>query len=92
MPGLDEFCTRNPYHEGAKVFGSQKRKPDTPIGIDKDSHRPNTINFSRPRPPKRVTKSHANTLLTIIEEVEGFAEQVHASPPSGIDICHIIAV
>ena len=92
MPRADEFCTRDPHHEGAEVFGSQKRKPDTPIGADKDSHRPNTVNFSRPRPPKWVTRSYTSTLPTIIEGVDGSAEQVHASPPSGIDICHVTAV
>ena len=92
MPGADEFCTHDPHHEGAEVFGSQKRKPDTPIGADEDSHRPNTINFSRPRPPKRVTRSHASTLPTIVERMEGSVEQVHALPPSGTDICHVTAI
>ena len=26
MPGASEFCTRDPHHEGAEVFGSQKQK------------------------------------------------------------------
>jgi hypothetical protein len=33
MPGGDEFYTRSPHLEGVKVFGSQKRKLDTPIFI-----------------------------------------------------------
>ena len=92
MLGADEFCTRDPHHEGAEVFGSQKQKPDTPIGADEDSHRPNTVNFSWPRPPKWVTRSHASTLPTIVEGVEGSVEQVHASPPFGTDICHVTIV
>ena len=92
IPEADEFCTCKPYHEGAEVFGSQKRNPDTSIGANEDSHRPNTINFFRPHPPKRVTRSHATTLPTIVEEMEIFAEQVHALPPSTIDICHVTAV
>ena len=24
MPGADDFCTWDPHHEGAEVFGSQK--------------------------------------------------------------------
>ena len=92
MPEADEFCTCNPHHEGAKVFGSQKRKPYTSIGVHEDSHRPDTINFSWPHPPKRVTRSHAITLPTIVEEVEGSTEQLHALPPSGIDIRHVTAV
>ena len=92
MPGADEFCTRDPHHEGAEVFGSQKQKPNTPIRADEDSHRPNTVNFSWPRPPKWVTRSHASTLPTIVEGVEGSVEQVHASPPFGTDICHVTTV
>ena len=92
MLGVDKFCTRDPYHEGAKVFGSQKHKLNTPIGVDEDSHRPDTVNFSQPCPPKRVTRSYATTLSTIVQKVEGSVEQLHASPPSGTDIRHVIAV
>ena len=74
MPRIDEFCTYDSYHEGAEVYGFQKWKPDIPIGADEDSHRPNTVNFSWPHPPKQVTRSHATTLLTIVEEAEGIAE------------------
>src|SRR5450631_3806638 len=62
MPGGDEFCTRSPHLEDAKVFGSQKRKPDTPIGADDETHRPDTLNFSRPRVAQRTTRSHASPL------------------------------
>ena len=86
------FCTRDPHHEGVEVFGSQKRKPDTPIGADEDSHRPDTLNFSQPCPPKRVTRSHASIVPTIVEGMEGFAEQIHALPSFGTDICHVTAV
>ena len=48
MPGADEFCTRDPHHEGAEVFGSQKRKLDTSIGADEETHRPDIIHFSKP--------------------------------------------
>ena len=34
MPGTNDFCTRDPHHEGVEVFGSQKQKPDIPIGAD----------------------------------------------------------
>ena len=56
MPGGKEFCTCDPHIEGAKVFGSQKRRPDTPIGDDCETHRPNIVNFSCPRPGKQVTR------------------------------------
>lgn len=68
MPGGEEFCTRSPHLEGAEVFGSQKRKPDHPIGADDETHRPDTVNFSRPRVAQRTTRSHASPLPTIVEE------------------------
>ena len=54
MLGAEDFCTREPHLEGAEVFGLQKQKPDTPIGADSETHRPDTINFSCPRLGKRV--------------------------------------
>ena len=39
MPGADDLCTWDPHYEGAIVFGSQKRKPNTPIRVDKETHR-----------------------------------------------------
>ena len=92
MPKADDFCTRNPHHEGAEVFGSQKRKPDTPIGADDETHRPDTISFSRPPPLKRVTRARAATLPTISEEVEPCMERIQPLPPVGTDIRHITAV
>ena len=70
MPGADDFCTRDPHHEAAEVFGSQKQKPDTPIKADDETHRPDTISFSRPHPLKRITRARVATLPTIAEEVE----------------------
>ena len=67
MPGVDDFYTRDPYHEGMEVFGSLKRKPDIPIKADDETHRPDIINFSRPHPLKRVTRARAATLPTIVE-------------------------
>ena len=40
MPGEEEFCTRHPHLEGAEVFGSQKRRPNIPIGDDGETHLP----------------------------------------------------
>jgi hypothetical protein len=34
---------------GEEVFGSQKRKADVPLDFEGESHRPNKVNFSRPR-------------------------------------------
>ena len=92
MPGADDFCTQDPHHEGAEVFGSQKRKPDTPIGADDETHRPDTISFSRPPPLKRVTRARAATLPTIPEEVEPCMEQIQPLPPVGTNIRRITAV
>ena len=78
MSGAEDFCTREPHLEGAEVFGSQKRKPNTPIGADSETHRPNTINFSCPNLGKRETRSGAATLPTVIEEVSPSVQDVRA--------------
>ena len=57
MPGAEEFCSREPYFEGEEVFGSMKRKLDLPPGSEHDSHRPNKVNFSRPRVELRSSKT-----------------------------------
>ena len=92
MPGADDFCTRDPHHEEAEVFGSQKRNPDTPIGADDETYRPDTISFSRPHPLKRVTRARAATLPTIPEEVEPCMERIQPLPPVGTDIRRITPV
>ena len=45
-----DFCIRDPHHERAEVFGSQKRKPDTPIGADDETHRPDRVVNASVRP------------------------------------------
>ena len=92
MPGADDYCTWDPHHEGAEVFGSQKRKLNTPIGADDETHRPDTISFSRLPPLKRVTRACAATLPTIPEEVEPYMERIQSLPPVGTDIRRITAV
>ena len=92
MARANEFCTRDPYHEGVEVFGSQKRKHDTPIGADKETHRPDTIHFSKPLLPKRVTRACAATLPTIVEEFETSVEPMQPLPPVGSDIRRVTAV
>ena len=92
MPGADDFCTRDPHHEGAEVFGSQKRKPDTPIEADDETHRLDIISFSRPHPLKRFTRARAATLPTISEEVEPYMERIQPLPPAGTDIRRITTV
>jgi hypothetical protein len=55
MPGVEEFCTRESHFEGEEVFGSQKRKADLPLGSKHESHKPDRVNFSRPRVRMRST-------------------------------------
>ena len=53
--GANEYCTRKPHLEGEEVFGSEKRMPNLPPGSEYDSHRPDKVNFSRPRVGTRAT-------------------------------------
>jgi hypothetical protein len=80
MPGADEFCIRDPHLEGEEVFGSTKRKPDLPLGDDGESHRPDTVNYSRPRGLKRAALERVASLPVIAEEEESEAPEVIASP------------
>jgi hypothetical protein len=53
------------------VFGSQKRKADVPLGFEGESHRPDKVNFSRPRIVTRSSRAnHAScSLPVVVEEV-----------------------
>ena len=53
--------TREPHLEGEEVFGSQKRKADMPLGYEQDSHRPDKVNFSRPRVRTRSSVASTST-------------------------------
>ena len=57
MTGAEEFCSREPHFKGEEVFGSMKRKFDLPPGSEHDSHRPDKVNFSRPRVELRSSKT-----------------------------------
>ena len=92
MLGGEEFCTRNPHLEGAEVFGSQKRRLDTPIGDDGETHRPDNVKLSRPRPGKRVTQSQPVTLPTIIEESSPCVQKVQVPSPAGLGFHRVTAV
>jgi hypothetical protein len=92
MPGGEEFCTRDPHFEGAEVFGSQKRRPNTPIGDDGDIHRPDTVSFSRPRPGKQVTQFQPETLPIIIEESSPSVQEVQVPSPTGLGFHRVFAV
>ena len=89
--GGDDFCTRSPHLKGVEVFNSQKRKSDTPIGADDDTHRPDTLNYSHPRVAQRTTRSHASPLPTIIEESSPSILEV-SPPPTGLGFCRVTTV
>ena len=72
MHRANEIYTSDPYSEGVEVYGSQKQKRDTLI--DKEIHRPDTINFFQPRLAKRVTRACVATSSIIVEEQETSAE------------------
>lgn len=92
MPGAQDFCTHEAHLEGAEVFGSKKRKPDLQIGAEEETLRPDTVNFSRPRIGRRVTRARAQNLSTIHEEVE--LEERPLEPPASTstDIRRVTAV
>jgi hypothetical protein len=71
LPGAKLFCTRAPHMAGEEVFGSQKRKADVPLGFEGESHRPDKVNFSRPRIATRSSRAnHAScSLPDVVEEV-----------------------
>ena len=92
MPGAEDFYTREPHLEGVEVFGSQKQKPDTPIGADNETHRPDTIIFSCLRLGKRVTRSGAATLPTVIDEVSPSVQEVLSLVAVGLDFCRVTAI
>ena len=50
FPGLEGLNTMDCILEGSELFRSTKRKLDLPPGLDCDSHRPDKVNYSIPRP------------------------------------------
>ena len=91
-PGAETVCTRDAHLEGAEVFGSRKRKADVPIGADDETHRPDTVSYSRPRIGRRVTRSCAENLSTIQEEDEDEAAPVEPSTSARPSIQRVTAV
>ena len=64
IQGVQDFVTREPHLEGEEVFGSQKQKADMPLGCEHDSHRPDKVNFSRPRVRTRSAVAGMSTAAT----------------------------
>lgn len=88
----EEFCTCNPHLEGTEVFGSQKRSPNTLIGADEKTHRPDTVNFSCPRVSQRTTRSHTTSLPTIIEESSPSMQEVALLCSTGLNFHRVTVV
>jgi hypothetical protein len=49
MPETAKFGTHMLHMEGDEVFGSQKRKPDIPLGNEQELYRPDQVNFICPQ-------------------------------------------
>ena len=90
--GVDELCTHSLHLEGTEVFGAQKRKYYIPIGADDKTHRPDTLNFSRPRVAQRTTRSHASPLPIIVEESSPYVLEVPPPLPIGLDFRRVTVV
>jgi hypothetical protein len=81
MPGAHEFCTRLPHMPGEEVFGSVKRKADLPIGAEEESHRPDKVNYSRPKGSGRSVRARTTAMPVIVEDdIEDETEVVEAQP------------
>jgi hypothetical protein len=71
---------------GEEVFGSQKRKADVLLGFEGESHRPDKVNFSRPRIATRSSRAnHAScSLPDVVEEVSPKLQEDQAPNNLGI--------
>jgi hypothetical protein len=93
MPRVEEFCTQGPYFESEEVFGSQKRKADISLGFEHESHRPNQVNFSRPRVRTRSTAAAgASCSLSDIPEEPSTDLQEHPIPNANSRMTHMTAI
>ena len=63
-PGAEDVNTRYCVLEGSKLFGSTKRKLNLPPGADCDSHRPDKVNYSIPRPNTQATRQRIEESLS----------------------------
>ena len=56
-PRLENLNTWDCALEGSELFRSTKQKFDLLPGVDCDSHRPDKVNYSIPRPNTRVRRA-----------------------------------
>ena len=67
MAERKEWCTRTPHFEGEEVFGSTARQLNLPLGSEFDSHRPNKMNFSHPKPRRAKRQSRHDSAPAAID-------------------------
>ena len=67
MPEGKKWCTRIPHFEGEEVFGSTAQKLNLPLGSQFDSHRPEKINFSRPKVQRTTRKGRHKSAPAAID-------------------------
>ena len=59
--------TRDCALEGLELFGSTKHKLDLPPGADCDTHRPDKVNYSIPRPNTQIKRSMHSGVFDFVE-------------------------
>ena len=66
-PGVEDLNTRDCALEGFELFGSTKRKPDLPLGVNCTSHRSNKVNYLIPHLNTRVRRACIKESLSSAE-------------------------
>jgi hypothetical protein len=86
LSGAELFCTREPYLAGEEVFGFQKWKADVPLGFEGESHRPDKVNFFRPRIATRSNRANHSScsLPDVVEELSSELQENQAPNNLGI--------
>ena len=103
MPEGKEWCTRTPYFEGNKVFGSTARQLNLPLGSQFDSHRPDKMNFSRPRVQRTTREGRRDCAPAAIDlsspssPTSSDGIRILSPPPSastvvGVQVKHVTSV
>ena len=98
-----EWCTRTPHFEGEEVFGSTARQLNLPLGSEFDSHRPDKMNFSRPKARRATRQSRCDSTPAPIDlsspssptSTDGV--RIMSSPPPtstvlGVQVKHVTSV
>ena len=103
MPEGKEWCTRTLHFEGDEVFGSTARQLNLPLGSQFDSHRPDKMNFSRPRVQRTTRAGRRDCAPTAIDlsslssPTSSDGVRILSPPPStsivvGVHVKHVTSV